>query len=70
MSDRGVLVVGATSDIGVAIARAFTVDGDRVVGLALDTVNNPASSSSSSPTAPVAAPHLEVKSVQLPERSP
>lgn len=42
MPDRGVLVVGATSDIGVAIARAFTVDGDRVVGLALDKVNDAA----------------------------
>lgn len=42
MSERGVLVVGATSDIGVAIARAFTVDGDRVVGIALDKVNDAA----------------------------
>lgn len=42
MSERGVLVVGATSDIGVAIARAFTVGGDRVVGIALDKVNDAA----------------------------
>jgi len=33
---RGVLVVGASSDIGVAIARAFRDGGDRVVGAALE----------------------------------
>jgi len=36
MAGRGVLVVGSSSEIGLAIARAFAVDGDRVVGVALD----------------------------------
>lgn len=36
MAGRGVLVVGASSEIGLAIARAFAVDGDRVVGVSLD----------------------------------
>ncbi|MPZ82176.1 MAG: SDR family oxidoreductase [Actinophytocola sp.] len=39
---RGVLVVGASSDIGVAIGRAFTVAGDRVVGVSLERHRDPA----------------------------
>jgi len=39
---RGVLVVGNTSPIGVAIGRAFAAAGDRVVGVALDTSPDPA----------------------------
>jgi meso-butanediol dehydrogenase/(S,S)-butanediol dehydrogenase/diacetyl reductase len=38
---RGVLVVGSTSDIGVAIGRAFTLAGDRVVGAALEPAEDP-----------------------------
>lgn len=41
MSGRGVFVVGASSDIGVAIGRAFTLAGDRVVGAALEPVADP-----------------------------
>ncbi|MET7423374.1 SDR family oxidoreductase [Dactylosporangium sp. NPDC005555] len=37
---RGVLVVGATSPIGLAIGRAFA--GERVAGAALDTTDDPA----------------------------
>ncbi|MDG6108942.1 SDR family oxidoreductase [Dactylosporangium aurantiacum] len=37
---RGVLVLGATSPIGLAIGRAFA--GDRVAGAALDTTDDPA----------------------------
>jgi NAD(P)-dependent dehydrogenase (short-subunit alcohol dehydrogenase family) len=33
---RGVLVVGSSSGLGIAIARAFADGGDRVVGAALD----------------------------------
>jgi meso-butanediol dehydrogenase / (S,S)-butanediol dehydrogenase / diacetyl reductase len=36
---RGVLVVGGSSPIGCAIARAFAADGDRVVGAALERVD-------------------------------
>jgi meso-butanediol dehydrogenase/(S,S)-butanediol dehydrogenase/diacetyl reductase len=35
---RGVLLIGASSPIGVAIARALAADGDRVVGVALEPV--------------------------------
>jgi meso-butanediol dehydrogenase / (S,S)-butanediol dehydrogenase / diacetyl reductase len=41
MTRRGVLVVGSTSGIGSAIARAFTMDGDRVVGVALEHETDP-----------------------------
>jgi meso-butanediol dehydrogenase / (S,S)-butanediol dehydrogenase / diacetyl reductase len=40
--NRRVLLVGATSPIGLAIARAFAAAGDRVVGVALDTSPDPA----------------------------
>lgn len=33
---RGVLIVGASSDIGLAIARRFLTNGDRVVGISRD----------------------------------
>lgn len=36
MTGRGVLVVGSSSDIGLAIGRAFTARGDRVAGVSLD----------------------------------
>jgi meso-butanediol dehydrogenase / (S,S)-butanediol dehydrogenase / diacetyl reductase len=42
MSGLGVLVVGGSSDIGVAIGRAFTVRGDRVVGVSLARHEDPA----------------------------
>lgn len=42
MAGRGVFIVGSTSGIAVAIARAFTLDGDRVVGVALDEGTDPA----------------------------
>ncbi|MGH3739578.1 MAG: SDR family NAD(P)-dependent oxidoreductase [Micromonosporaceae bacterium] len=40
--NRGVLLIGGSSPIGCAIARAFASDGDRVVGVALDTADEPA----------------------------
>lgn len=36
MTRRGVLLIGATSDIGLAIARAFAASGDAVVGVGLE----------------------------------
>ena len=42
MTGRGVLVVGSSSDIGLAIGRAFTVHGDRVVGVSLARHEDPA----------------------------
>lgn len=42
MTGRGVLVVGSSSDIGLAIGRAFTVRGDRVVGVSLERHEDPA----------------------------
>ena len=42
MTGLGVLVVGSSSDIGLAIGRAFTVRGDRVVGVALERHEDPA----------------------------
>ncbi|MEV4545693.1 SDR family NAD(P)-dependent oxidoreductase [Micromonospora echinaurantiaca] len=42
MSGRGVLVVGASSPIGTAIARVFADAGDRVVGVSLDEHADPA----------------------------
>lgn len=40
--NRRVLLVGATSPIGLAIGRAFAEAGDRVVGVALDAATDPA----------------------------
>lgn len=42
MTGRGVLVIGAGSAIGVAIARAFTSEGGRVVGVGLEPAAEPA----------------------------
>ncbi|MFF4875412.1 MULTISPECIES: SDR family NAD(P)-dependent oxidoreductase [unclassified Micromonospora] len=42
MSGRGILVIGASSPIGTAIARAFTESGDRVVGVSLEQHSDPA----------------------------
>lgn len=42
MTGHGVLVVGSSSDIGLAIGRAFTVRGDRVVGVSLERHEDPA----------------------------
>lgn len=42
MTGLGVLVVGSSSDIGLAIGRAFTVRGDRVVGVSLERHEDPA----------------------------
>lgn len=42
MSGLGVLVVGGSSAIGVAVGRAFTVRGDRVVGVSLERHEDPA----------------------------
>lgn len=42
MAPRGVLVIGASSPIAVSIARAFAAAGDRVVGAALEPVDDPA----------------------------
>lgn len=39
---RGALVVGASSDIGVAVARALTSNGDRVIGVSLESREDPA----------------------------
>lgn len=39
---RGVLLVGSSSPIGLAIARVFAGGGDRVVGVALESVIDPA----------------------------
>lgn len=39
---RGVLVVGGSSPIGTAIAQAFTLEGARVVGVALEPCEDPA----------------------------
>lgn len=36
MTGRGVLVVGGSSPIGLAIARAFAAQGDRVIGVGLE----------------------------------
>lgn len=41
MSGRGVLVVGASSPIAVAIGAAFAADGDRVAGVALESPPTP-----------------------------
>lgn len=40
MSGRGVLVVGGSSPIGVAIAREFAARGDRVLGAGLEPYEN------------------------------
>ena len=40
--NRRVLLVGASSPIGLAIGGAFAADGDRVVGVALEPVRDPA----------------------------
>ncbi|MFK4851605.1 SDR family NAD(P)-dependent oxidoreductase [Microbacterium sp. ZW T6_19] len=37
MTGRGVLLIGGGSDIGLAIARAFAAQGDRVVGVGLES---------------------------------
>lgn len=42
MIGRGVLITGASSPIGVAIARAFGLAGDRVVGVSLEPAEDPA----------------------------
>jgi 3-oxoacyl-[acyl-carrier protein] reductase len=42
MSGRGVLVIGAGGAIGTAIARAFHLTGERVVGAGLDPCDDPA----------------------------
>jgi NAD(P)-dependent dehydrogenase (short-subunit alcohol dehydrogenase family) len=42
LTGLGVLVVGSSSDIGLAIGRAFTVRGDRVVGVSLARHEDPA----------------------------
>ena len=39
---RGVLIVGASSPIGAAIARTFALAGDRVVGVSLEPSEEPA----------------------------
>ncbi|MDQ0894144.1 SDR family NAD(P)-dependent oxidoreductase [Agromyces ramosus] len=41
MSRRGVLLIGGSSDIGVAIARAFVARGDAVVGVGLEASDDP-----------------------------
>jgi 3-oxoacyl-[acyl-carrier protein] reductase len=41
VSGRGVLLIGASSDIGLAIARAFASDGDAVVGVGLEPSDDP-----------------------------
>lgn len=41
MTRRGVLLIGATSDIGLAIARAFAATGDAVVGVGLEASDDP-----------------------------
>lgn len=41
MSGRGVLLIGGNSDIGLAIARAFSGNGDDVVGVGLDASVDP-----------------------------
>ncbi|WP_102193187.1 SDR family NAD(P)-dependent oxidoreductase [Microbacterium aurantiacum] len=41
MTRRGVLLIGGTSDIGLAIARAFVERGDAVVGVGLETSSDP-----------------------------
>ncbi|WP_432969847.1 SDR family NAD(P)-dependent oxidoreductase [Dactylosporangium sp. CA-233914] len=40
--ERGVLLLGGTSPIGLAIARAFAAGGDRVAGVALEPSGDPA----------------------------
>lgn len=40
-TSRGVLVIGGSSEIGLAIARAFTSAGDRVVGAGLEACDDP-----------------------------
>jgi meso-butanediol dehydrogenase/(S,S)-butanediol dehydrogenase/diacetyl reductase len=40
MTDRGVLIVGASSAIGRAIAQRFTLGEDRVVGVSVETVED------------------------------
>jgi NAD(P)-dependent dehydrogenase (short-subunit alcohol dehydrogenase family) len=42
VSGLGVLVIGGSSAIGVAIGRAFTMRGDRVVGVSLERHEDPA----------------------------
>jgi 3-oxoacyl-[acyl-carrier protein] reductase len=42
VSGRGILVVGASSPIGTAIARSFSASGDRVVGVSLEQHSDPA----------------------------
>lgn len=41
MTARGVLLIGGGSDIGLAIARSFAARGDAVVGVGLDTSDDP-----------------------------
>ena len=41
MTRRGVLLIGGTSDIGLAIARSFADGGDAVVGVGLEESSDP-----------------------------
>lgn len=42
MSGRGILIAGSSSEIGLAVARAFTLDSQRVAGIALAEHTDPA----------------------------
>lgn len=42
MAERGVLVIGSSSAIGLAIARRFARDGNRVVGVSRDDIEDAA----------------------------
>ena len=41
MTGRGVLLIGGSSDIGIAIARAFADSGDSVVGVGIEECSDP-----------------------------
>jgi 3-oxoacyl-[acyl-carrier protein] reductase len=41
MTGRGVLLIGGSSDIGLAIARAFVETGDTVVGVGIEECSDP-----------------------------
>ena len=41
MNERGVLVVGASSEIGLSIGRRFAADGHAVVGVSLEAADDP-----------------------------